>query len=403
MDLKVRKMATLLCGVTVFMCGFQGPVAMDFTVSSFAKSNAASAVSSSVSSSASSTVSSAVSSAVSAAASSKTSSQTASSKVTSKPAPKPVVKTTPKVATKKDLVEEDPQYSKDKDDAITKPASSKPASSKPASSKPASSNPVSSNHPASSSANLSDGWQVVNGLKMYYRDGAPLVGWNTLDGTEDGKRYYFDEKGAVKTRLGIDVSKYQGIIDWNKVKADGIEYAIIRLGFRGWGGGVCMTDPYFQQNYQGAKAAGISIGVYFFSQAISIDEAVEEASYTLNLIKGLHITEPVVFDTENVSDPGARTNLAGLTAKDRTDFITTFCDMVKAAGYRTMITSYKSWFLNNLEFSRLNGFYDIWIADYSRDATQNTVFGYPYKYWQYSSNGSVNGISGRVDMDVTFY
>lgn len=240
-----------------------------------------------------------------------------------------------------------------------------------------------------------------------------LKGWNTLDGSNLGKKYFFEQNGAVKTRLGIDVSRYQYSIDWNKVKADGIEFAIIRLGYRTYGSGVCVTDPYFEQNYRGATAAGIKVGVYFFSQAINEQEAQEEASYVLNLLQGLKITEPVATDIEAAD--GARAN--ALSTQERTDLAVIFCEMVKAAGYRPMVYSNLGWLNNQLDMSQLSS-YKTWVAQYFanmeigeiyknapyRTDTSQWVTDYsrPYQYWQYTSRGSVNGISTGVDMNISF-
>lgn len=236
-----------------------------------------------------------------------------------------------------------------------------------------------------------------------------LKGWNTLDGSNLGKKYFFDQNGAVKTRLGIDVSRYQYDIDWNKVKADGVDFAIIRVGYRTYGSGICVTDPYFEQNYRGATAAGIKVGIYFFSQAITEEEAQEEASYALNLLQGLKVTEPVALDTEYAS--GARAN--SLTAQQRTDLAITFCEMIKAAGYTPMVYSGLSWLNNNLDMSQLSS-YKTWVAQYFKnknigedgyttDTSQwVTDYSRPYQYWQYTSRGSVNGISTGVDMNISF-
>lgn len=212
---------------------------------------------------------------------------------------------------------------------------------------------------------------------------------------QDDTFWYYEEDGEKISKAGIDVSSYQGDIDWKKVKAAGVDFAIIRVGIRGYGSGKLVEDEKFEENIKGAAAAGLDVGVYFFSQAINTDEALEEAEFVYGLIKDYDLTMPVVYDTEKISDSSARTNKAKLTSDDRTDMAIAFCDYFNDKGYDTMIYSNKRWFLRSLNLERLDE-YSIWLAQYSTDLE------YPFHFgiWQYSAEGKVDGIEGYVDLDI---
>ena len=212
---------------------------------------------------------------------------------------------------------------------------------------------------------------------------------------QDNKFWYYEENGKRMSKTGIDVSSYQGDIDWKKVKADGVEFAIIRVGIRGYGTGKLVEDECFKANIEGAIKEGIEVGVYFFSQAITEEEAEEEAKFVCDRIKGYKLTYPVIFDTEHVSASSARTNKANLTAKARTDLAIAFCDYVEAEGYESMIYSNKRWYLRKLNLEKLDK-KRIWLAQYSSDLD------YPFQFeiWQYSCEGKVDGIEGNVDLNI---
>lgn len=351
-------------------------------------------------------INSIASSAASSQVSSAVSSKAASSKPTASKAaakPKAVVPTKAQlkaaakvIPTKAERAAEDPEAKKVKSSAPVK-NSVNVSSSTVSSSKPVSSSNSASLSSSSSSANHTDGWKIVNGVKYFYYQNNPLTGWQTIE----GKKYNFDSTGALKTRLGIDVSEYQGTIDWKKVKAAGVDFAIIRAGWRGYGSGSYNKDSCFEQNYNGAKAAGISVGVYFFSQAISVEEAAAEAQYTLDILNGRSVSEPIAIDIEGISDPTARTNTANLTNQQRTDIAIAFYQKISSSGSTSMIYSGKYYFYNRMNVSQLAP-YTVWVAQYLDDPTIGTTFAYPYKYWQYCSDGSIDGISGRVDMDISF-
>ncbi len=199
---------------------------------------------------------------------------------------------------------------------------------------------------------------------------------------------------------GIDVSSYQKIIDWEKVKADGIDFAFIRVGFRGYGdSGSLNTDGMYAKNLAGAAAAGVKVGVYFYSQAITVAEGIEEANYVLKLIQGYSFTLPVVIDYEYAGTGLGRLYNAKLSKRAATDICAAFCDTVEAAGYDAMIYANANMFNKQLYASELSAKYQIWLAHY----TTKTDYTGDYQYWQYSSSGTVSGItSGKVDCDF-FY
>lgn len=213
---------------------------------------------------------------------------------------------------------------------------------------------------------------------------------------ENGYKYYEEKEEGVSSAIGIDVSEFQGEIDWNVVKESGIEFAIIRLGYRGYGAeGRLVLDERFEQNIKGAQAAGLKTGVYFFSQAVSDKEAKEEAEFVLQTLEGRKLELPVVFDTEEIKGDTARTDEN--TREQFTDNCIIFCDRIEEAGYETMIYANMKWMAFTLYMEELTG-YDIWYADY-----ENTPqCPYDFSVWQYSESGSVPGIEGAVDLNVWF-
>ncbi|BBF45127.1 hypothetical protein lbkm_3886 [Lachnospiraceae bacterium KM106-2] len=214
--------------------------------------------------------------------------------------------------------------------------------------------------------------------------------------TKKGYRYYTDEKGKIISRLGIDVSKYQGDIDFKKVKETGIDFVIIRLGFRGYGkDGKIKLDEKFKKNCKAALDSGLKVGVYFFSQAINEKEAKEEAAFVIKHLKKYKITYPVVFDTEEMKVEGARTE--GIKKEIFTNNCITFCDAIKKAGYHPMIYANMKWMAFTLDLPKLES-YDKWYADY--EALPQSP--YQYSIWQYTETGKVDGVKGNVDLNVDF-
>ncbi|MCD8249920.1 MAG: hypothetical protein LUC60_08755 [Lachnospiraceae bacterium] len=237
------------------------------------------------------------------------------------------------------------------------------------------------------------GWQTQDG-KVYYYD----ANHNKVTGSQviGGVTYTFSSDGSLSQssgNRGIDVSKYQGSIDWAAVASSGISFAIIRAGYRGSSTGALIEDPYFRTNIKGATAAGIKVGVYFFTQAITEAEAVEEASMVLSLVSGYKITYPIFIDTESATNGRAN----GLSTSARTAIVSAFCKTIKNAGYTAGVYASKSWFNNQLNASSLSS-YCIWVAQYNSSCTYSGK----YNLWQYSSKGSVSGISGNVDMNISY-
>ena len=214
---------------------------------------------------------------------------------------------------------------------------------------------------------------------------------------ETGYKSFHDKKNGVKARFGIDVSEFQGEeIDWKLVKESGVEFVIIRLGYRAYGEtGALVMDAMYEQNIQGALGAGLDVGVYFFSQAVSGAEAVQEAEFVLEHLKPYDISGPVVYDTEEIKWDTARTDEN--TREDFTNFCKVFCDTIKQAGYEPMIYSNMKWMAFTLDMEELTE-YDFWYADY-HDIPQCP---YDYKIWQYSETGVVPGINANVDLNLWF-
>ena len=208
---------------------------------------------------------------------------------------------------------------------------------------------------------------------------------------------YTDKKGKITAKKGIDISEFQGeTIDWQQVKDSGIEFVILRLGYRAYGeSGALVEDAMYEQNVQGALDAGLEVGVYFFSQAISVTEAVEESEFVLEHIQPDNITGPVVYDTEEIKEDKARTDQN--TREDFTNYCKVFCDGIKQAGYQPMIYSNMKWMAFTLKMEELTS-YDFWYADYH----ELPQCPYEYKMWQYSESGTVPGINASVDLDLWF-
>lgn len=210
---------------------------------------------------------------------------------------------------------------------------------------------------------------------------------------------------------GIDVSHWQGNIDWSQVAAAGYKFAIIKVAGRSIGSdGNLYVDDYYEKNLQGAIANGIQVGVYFFSQALTVDEAREEASLILQKIQGYQITYPVVFDWESAS--GYRVN-GKLNSAQLTEICEAFCDVVAKNGYQPMIYFNKNDWNNSVDSARLTSKYKSWLAWYWNDyyytgrlwQNGDDIPNVPFSYqmWQYTSTGSVPGIKGSVDMNIAFF
>lgn len=206
----------------------------------------------------------------------------------------------------------------------------------------------------------------------------------------DNRLYYEDEDRD--SAPFIDVSAYQGNIDWEKVKEDGIEHAIIRIGFRSAEGGEITGDSYYKKNIREARNAGIKRGVYFFSQAVTIDEAIEEAKYVLRHIRGKNIELPVAFDMEHISG-GDR--ISGLSIKEKTEITDAFCETIEKHGHEAVVYGNPTWLNRNLQLEYLTE-YKLWLAHYTYD----TDFDKEFSMYQYTDRGRVAGIKGNVDLNL---
>lgn len=207
-------------------------------------------------------------------------------------------------------------------------------------------------------------------------------------------RYYYKGNNCI-SETGIDVSYYQGKIDWKKVKKAGIDFAIIRLGYRGYLNGTLKLDSRFKYNIKEAQKAGVKVGVYFFTQALTEQEAVEEAKFCIKNVKKYDLEYPIVIDTEAINNEKARSHVTELDADELTKVCNAFCKTVDKAGYESSIYASKSWFLGKLNIEKLDNC-NKWLAHY----TKVTDYIYDYNMWQYTSNGRVDGIKGRVDMNI---
>ena len=197
-------------------------------------------------------------------------------------------------------------------------------------------------------------------------------------------------------KKGIDVSAYQGTIDWERVKADGIDFVFLRLGYRGYAEeGTLNEDEKFEENLKGAKDAGLKVGVYFFSQATTQEEAKEEAAFVKKLLGKTKLDLPVIYDPERISAEEARTD--EITGKDFTAFALAFCGKIEKAGYKVGIYSNMYWEAFEFDLAQLEK-YPIWYADYE-DTPQTP---YRFTFWQYSEEGTVDGIDGPVDLAVSY-
>ncbi|WP_300638206.1 glycoside hydrolase family 25 protein [uncultured Oscillibacter sp.] len=218
----------------------------------------------------------------------------------------------------------------------------------------------------------------------------------------DQEAFGLDEKGRVtyekhgrRGRAGIDVSTHQKDIAWPSVAADGIEFAILRLGHRGYTEGGLFLDETFKQNLQGALDAGLEVGVYFFSQAVTPEEAEEEADYVLEVLDGQELAFPVAFDWESIPGDEARTD--GLDGEMLTRCAAAFCKRMEDAGYRAAVYFNQTQGYLRYDLRDLTD-YELWLAEY--DAVPD--FYYHFDLWQYTHTGRVDGIQGDVDMDLAF-
>ena len=200
--------------------------------------------------------------------------------------------------------------------------------------------------------------------------------------------------------VGIDVSEWNGYIDWNLVSQTQ-DFAIMRIGYRGYRNPRLVLDSTFTQNMQGALNAGLQVGAYFFTTAINEAEAIEEANWAADRLAGYNVTYPVAIDVEwtNGNHDGRSDYLS---VWDRTQIVKAFCETIRARGYKPMIYASRDWFYYYLDMSQLQG-YDVWVAHYTNGGLSNpTNYTGPYTTWQYSSKGIIPGVNGYVDMNICY-
>ena len=236
------------------------------------------------------------------------------------------------------------------------------------------------------------GWQTLDGKVYFFNaDGNKVTGEQVIQGA----KYNFASDGSLVVgsgTMGIDVSKWNGSIDWNAVKNSGVSYVIIRVGYRGSSQGSLIDDPTFKTNIKGATAAGLKVGVYFFTQAVDEVEAVQEASMVLDRISGYKISYPVFLDVEASGGRGDKIDSATRTAVCKA-----FCNTIQNAGYTAGIYANKTWLTGKMDAGAL-GSYKIWLAQYAAAPTYTGR----YDLWQYKSTGKVSGISGNVDLNLSY-
>lgn len=240
------------------------------------------------------------------------------------------------------------------------------------------------------------GWKQENGHTCYYgADGQKEVGLKNID----GKLYYFNSRGEKASSLGIDVSCFNGHINWKAVRAQGIDFALMRVGGRGWSSGLVYEDTFLQENLAGARSAGIRTGVYFYSTAISTVEAVQEASVVLEKLRGTHLDYPVFIDMEySGSYPNGRAD--ELPTALRVDIANAFCRTVISGGYAAGIYASEYYMTSCMDYRSISQ-YSYWLANYTEN---NAMPGFSGRYdiWQFTNAGQMNGISGTVDLNVIF-
>lgn len=238
------------------------------------------------------------------------------------------------------------------------------------------------------------GWQEIDGKTYYFnKDGKKVTGSQVIG----GGKYTFDSNGVLKSTIGIDVSKWQGTIDWAKVKKSGVSFAIIRLGYRGYGkSGAMNLDANFYKNLNGAKNAGLRVGVYFYSQATNEAEAIEEASFCLEALGGASINYPIFLDVENTGNNGRADKNSKATW---TAVIKAFCKTINEnSGYKVGVYANKDYLTNKISVGSLPSYCNIWLAHW----TEKTNYSGRYNFWQYTDSGKVAGISGNVDMNFAY-
>ena len=237
------------------------------------------------------------------------------------------------------------------------------------------------------------GWRVENGNTYYYSQttNQRVTGIQSID----NKLYYFDANGVKRdATFGIDVSKYQASVDFEKVKEAGVQFVIIRLGYRGYGSGTLVQDPKFEEHFTNARNAGLRVGVYCFTQAVNEDEAREEAQACVYVLNGRQLDYPIYYDTEATGTGSGRAD--GLGVEDRTKCAVAFCEEVKALGYQPGVYASTTWFRKRLDLSQLTK-YNIWNAHYNVASSPIAC-----NMWQGSCTARIPGYGGQIDVNISY-
>lgn len=213
---------------------------------------------------------------------------------------------------------------------------------------------------------------------------------------EDGIMAYYDDEGNKISHFGIDISYHQQNINWEELKSSNVEFIMLRCGYRGYTEGGLVKDEKFDEYAKAAVDAGFPIGVYFFTQALTEEEAIEEADFVLEAIESYPISYPVVLDTEYVSDSKARTNQVEMTPQERSSIAIAFCERIKENGYYPMVYASENWLRRSLDADMLQA-YEIWAPQY----LDTNDFMYDFTIWQYSDAGTVPGIKEQVDLNIS--
>lgn len=242
------------------------------------------------------------------------------------------------------------------------------------------------------------GWRTENGKTYYYAQDTnkKVTGLRSID----GKLYYFDANGVKQDNVtfGIDVSKYQSGLDWNKIKKSGVSFVIIRIGYRGYGAaGNLVKDPMFEEHFTNARNAGLKVGVYFFTQAVNEAEAQEEAEGCNWALNGRMLDYPIFYDTEASTAPGGTGRADGLGVEDRTKCAIAFCERVKELGYKPGVYASTTWYRKRVNYNTLRSRYTIWNAHYGVSSSPIGC-----DLWQGTEKARINGYSGELDANISY-
>ena len=242
------------------------------------------------------------------------------------------------------------------------------------------------------------GWRTENGKTYYYAQDTnkKVTGLRSID----GKLYYFDANGVKQDNVtfGIDVSKYQSGLDWNKIKKSGVSFVIIRIGYRGYGAaGNLVKDPMFEEHFTNARNAGLKVGVYFFTQAVNEAEAQEEADGCNWALNGRMLDYPIFYDTEASTAPRGTGRADGLGVEDRTKCAIAFCERVKELGYKPGVYASTTWYRKRVNYNTLRSRYTIWNAHYGVSSSPIGC-----DLWQGTEKARINGYSGELDANISY-